>query len=396
MKNHIDYCRLSELIDFSLQKFEKVINLNSKKKLRFESKYKCIKLKRVDAIKIEKGTSITEKETVNGEIPVIAGGTSPAYYHNKSNRNANVITISASGANAGFVNYFDIPIWASDCSTITSTNSKKANIKYIYELLKSKQNDIYYSQKGKSQPHVYPDDISEYKLPFPETYIQEKIVEEIGTYEDLENKKTEIISQINQKIKNLINIYANEEKLGKFVVLLKRGKAPKYTYRSDIQIIKSGQIRGLREFSFSKKYYANNSMKVDERLLVKGDLLINSTGVGTAGRVNLFDLDGRFFVDSHVAICRLNQEELLPLYALYQLYFKVGFKNIEKMATGQSGQIELAPDTIANIKIPVPNIEEQKKIVATVLPLEAKIEKLQKELDKIPAQKQAILDKYLK
>jgi len=85
-----------------------------------------------------------------------------------------------------------------------------------------------------------------------------------------------------------------------------------------------------------------------------------------------------------------------PLYALYQLYFKVGFKNIEKMATGQSGQIELAPDTIANIKIPVPDIEEQKKIVAKVLPLEAEIERLQKEIEEIPAKKQAILDKYLK
>ena len=39
LKNHIDYCRLSELIDFSLPKFEKVINLNSKKKLKLESKY---------------------------------------------------------------------------------------------------------------------------------------------------------------------------------------------------------------------------------------------------------------------------------------------------------------------------------------------------------------------
>lgn len=66
------------------------------------------------------------------------------------------------------------------------------------------------------------------------------------------------------------------------------------------------------------------------------------------------------------------------------------------MATGQSGQIELAPDAIANIKIPVPNIEEQKRIVAKILPLEVEIERLQKEIDEIPAKKRAILDKYLK
>lgn len=62
----------------------------------------------------------------------------------------------------------------------------------------------------------------------------------------------------------------------------------------------------------------------------KGDLLINSTGVGTAGRVNLFDLDGQYFVDSHVTILRLDQTRLLPVYLLYQLYFNIGFKNIEK------------------------------------------------------------------
>ena len=137
-------------------------------------------------------------------------------------------------------------------------------------------------------------------------------------------------------------------------------------------------------------------MEVDDRLLQKGDLLINSTGVGTAGRVNIFDLDKKCFVDSHVAILRLDQTRLLPVYLLYQLYFNIGFKNIEKMATGQSGQIELAPDTIANIKIPVPDIEEQKRIVAEILPLEKEIEKLQNEIDEIPAKKQAILDKYLK
>ncbi len=87
---------------------------------------------------------------------------------------------------------------------------------------------------------------------------------------------------------------------------------------------------------------------------------------------------------------------LLPLYALYQLYYFVGFKNIEKMATGQSGQIELAPDTIGNIKIPVPSIQEQKRIVTEIIPIEKEIEKLQKEIDEIPTKKQAILDKYLK
>ena len=81
---------------------------------------------------IQKGTSITRADTVEGNIPVIAGGQEPAYYHNQSNRDGNIITVSASGAYAGFVNYFDIPIFASDCTTIKSNDEEKALTKYIF------------------------------------------------------------------------------------------------------------------------------------------------------------------------------------------------------------------------------------------------------------------------
>lgn len=63
-----------------------------------------------DIFEIEKGTSITESQAVEGNIPVVAGGKDYAYLHNESNRPQGCITISASGANSGFVNYWDVPI----------------------------------------------------------------------------------------------------------------------------------------------------------------------------------------------------------------------------------------------------------------------------------------------
>ena len=179
--------------------------------------------------------------------------------------------------------------------------------------------------------------------------------------------------------------------------MLKRGKSPKYsTEKTNITILKSGQIRGLKIFDLTNKYYASPSMIVDERLLKENDLLINSTGVGTAGRVNIFNLKGNYFVDSHVTILRLDTSKLLPLYVLYQLYYNIGFKNIEKMATGQSGQIELAIKTIANIKIQIPSLEEQQKIVSQIEELEKQIAEAQVIIDNSKQQKQAILDKYLR
>ena len=44
--------------------------------------------------------------------------------------------------------------------------------------------------------------------------------------------------------------------------------------------------------------------------------MINSSGVGTAGRVTLFDLNGDYVVDSHVTILRLNRFKILPDFAL--------------------------------------------------------------------------------
>lgn len=65
------------------------------------------------------------------------------------------------------------------------------------------------------------------------------------------------------------------------------------------------------------------------------------------------------------------------------------------MATGQSGQIELSLGIIGNIKIPLPPLSEQQKIVAEIEKIEVDINSLESELVAIPAQKEAILKKYL-
>ena len=132
----------------------------------------------------KKGTAITSNEIINGNIPVIAGGKKPAYYHNKSNRNGNIITISSSGANAGFINYFDIPIFASDCFTILGLTNL-ANTKFIYYNLILLQNKIFSLQSGGAQPHIYPKDLKKLKLHLPPTLAeQEKIASFLSSIDE--------------------------------------------------------------------------------------------------------------------------------------------------------------------------------------------------------------------
>jgi len=111
-----------------------------------------------EVCEIEKGTSITKAKITNGNVPVIAGGQQPAYYHNQSNRNGQTITISASGAYAGFVNYFETPIFASDCTTIKAKNENNLLTKFVF-CFKKQDRRIFTNSKKEWGSHMFTEKI---------------------------------------------------------------------------------------------------------------------------------------------------------------------------------------------------------------------------------------------
>lgn len=145
--------------------------------------------------------------------------------------------------------------------------------------------------------------------------------------------------------------------------LIQRGKTPIYG-SSKVQVIKSGQARGYFSFDFTTRYFVDTTFVIDHRKLQKGDILINSTGVGTAGRVTLFNLDGDYLVDGHITIVRLDRKKALPEYVLHALADGYGFAKLESMARGNGGQIELSLSTIKGLTIPLLPIEVQQEVVA--------------------------------
>ena len=148
--------------------------LNQQDKL---GKYKFSKLKKIANIK--KGNSITSDSITNGNIPVIAGGQTSPYSHNIANSEGNVITVSASGAYSGYIWYHKNPIFASDCTIISSNLQYNLQIKYLFEYLKSQQQYIYNLQQGSGQPHVYPADLKKIKIPLPPLEKQTEIANHI-------------------------------------------------------------------------------------------------------------------------------------------------------------------------------------------------------------------------
>lgn len=113
----------------------------------------------------KRGKTITKTQVQEGNIPVVAGGLEPAYYHNVANTKAPVITVSGSGANAGFTRMYYTDVFASDCSFVDASTSDF--LPFIYCFLKSNRSKLDTLQKGAAQPHVYAKDINALELYVP-------------------------------------------------------------------------------------------------------------------------------------------------------------------------------------------------------------------------------------
>ncbi|WDL74577.1 restriction endonuclease subunit S [Helicobacter winghamensis] len=147
-----------------------------------------------DFCKVKKGKSITQKSAIQGIYPVVAGGIEPAYYHNECNTQSPVVTISASGANAGFVNIYYCPIWSSDSSYIDKTITPY--VYFFYLFLKHHQNILYDKQEGSAQPHIYPSHIMDLEIPHYPTKLTQNFEVEVEAY-------FEKISHNTKQIENL-------------------------------------------------------------------------------------------------------------------------------------------------------------------------------------------------
>ena len=145
-------------------------------------------------VEFKRGKTITKKDVIDGDIPVVAGGLEPAYYCNKSNTAERVITVSGSGANAGFTRMYFEKVWASDCSFVDV--SVTPFLHFIYCYLKDNKTTIDNMQKGAAQPHVYAKDINSMELCIP-------IESVIKSFERTASKYFDTISSLQYQLRLL-------------------------------------------------------------------------------------------------------------------------------------------------------------------------------------------------
>lgn len=327
-----------------------------------------------------RGKTITAKDAVDGDIPVIAGGQTPSYYHNEFNREGESITVAGSGAYAGFVSYWNQPIFVSDAFTIDPLKGLKH--KYLFHWAKMNQGRIIATQKGAGVPHVHGKDIANFLIPIPSLSEQQRIVSILDTF-------TSSISNLKQQIEERRKQYEYERDLlldleGKEGVEMKKlGEV--CTFSQGIQVPveqqilekKEGYCRFLRIIDFTqgeeppryvpisdKNYYVD----VDDIAMVR----YGSPGfvcVGKRGIIanNLFKVN------------IINSDFVTKLFLACLLKSKLFQKQIKQKSLGGALQA-ISFGLLRNIILPFPPLSTQSRIVSILDTFEQSIANLEEQL----------------
>ena len=167
-------------------------------------------------------------------------------------------------------------------------------------------------------------------------------------------------------------------RLGKVTSYIQRGKSPKYASADGSLVVsqKCVQWHGLDLDKARKITYQSLVTYEDIRFLREGDLLWNSTGTGTIGRIiRLIDPPERLVCDSHVTVVRC----LFVSSEYIRTWLRTGnvYGLIEERAAGSTNQVELTAQMALNQIVPLPPLAEQRRIVATVDELMALCDRLE-------------------
>ena len=294
------------------------------------------------------------------------------------------LLIALSGATTGKMGvYFEDKI-AYLNQRICSVYTKKEDVlqEYLVYFLKSMQKKIIKNSYGGAQPNISSRWIENIKIKVPDIRVQKKISKRLELLENNIDYRKKQLNYLKELKKSLFtrmfgDIKTNNKNWQLYEIreisnILTRGKTPKYTLSSNIFVINQACIY------WDKIKYENIKFHIEEENLLflkNKDILINSTGTGTLGRMNIIGniINEKFTVDSHVMLLRLKKEKASPIYFI-NIFMGEEYQKelILKCVNGSTNQIELSKEKFSKFKIPIPPIELQNKFAERI----EKIEKL--------------------
>ena len=173
--------------------------------------------------------------------------------------------------------------------------------------------------------------------------------------------------------------------------LVVRGITPKYNDDTDQIVINQKCIRNhMIDLSQARRHLPK---AITEKWLVQGDLLINSTGEGTLGRVAQVWFDpNNLTVDSHVTIVRPKSSELRNYIGLWGLTHEA---EIESLHTGSTGQTELPRERVKAMVLPLPDEFTLSRFNAIITPMTRSIVENQQENIRLAELRDALLPRLM-
>lgn len=313
-----------------------------------------------DVAELKRGEAVTRKEVVEGQVPVIAGGREPAYYIDRSNRQGETIVIAGSGAYAGFVSFWDEPIFVSDAFSIVVDRSV-LQPRFVYHWLSGRQEAIHALKSGGGVPHVYPKDVAKLRCPVPPLEVQREIVRILDQFTTLEAEleaelearrtqyahyRTHLLSYESLAARGPVNVIELQD-VG-VVRMCKRIHKAETSIQGDIPFFKISTFGGTPTSFISAELYGKYKDKYPYPK--KGDLLISAAG--TIGQIVRFDGADAYFQDSNIVWLEHDESIVLNRY-LYYVYLNTRW-------TTDGGTIKrLYNNRILQQQICVPPIETQ-------------------------------------
>ena len=353
---------------------------------------------------------------------MIAGGTTPAYYHAYSNREANTVTISASGAHAGFVAFHASPILATDCSTIGEADTHES-IAFIYQVLKHNQLSLYYRRRGSAQPHVYPEDIGSFRIALPPLPEQHAIADVLDSIDDAIERTQTVIAATETLRDSLLHELLTRGVPGwhtewkdvpgigtvpdGWEVVRLGDVIPKFEYGTSIQcnndptgvpVLRIPNIAS-GELDLTELKYANLSTAETEKLrLAAGDVLL----VRTNGNPEICGqswvtggLEGNWAFASYLVRGRPDQSRVNPAFAGYFMRSEAGRRSLRGHIRTSAGNYNLSVGDLGAMLFPCPPLDEQVRIVDSVSSNTELIDDLRIELGRLNLTHNATADALL-
>ncbi|WP_291139458.1 restriction endonuclease subunit S [Flavobacterium sp. UBA7663] len=401
LKDNVSYIDLLDMLTFDRAEFHKELKLSVKKKVKIESKWEIAKLNQL--VSLVRGASprpikefLTEEK--NGVNWIKIGDVKPNSKFITDTKEKITITgadksryvkkgdfILSNSMSFGRPYIMEIEGCIHDGWLLLSDFTSKLNKDYLYYILSDKivqDQFISAASGGTSVDNLNIEKVAHTEIPLPPLDIQKKIVSEIEVLEAKEQKAKEEIEKGKETIVNLFNQVES--------------KADKTVRLSDENIfqVSIGKRVLKNEFVENGKIPVYSANVIEpfgsiDKLLIK-DFRKPSVLWGIDGdwMVNHLPKDYPFYPTDHCGVLRVKDNSINEKYLAFILE-KEG-KAFEFSRTKRA-----SIDRIQGIKIAVPPIAEQQKIVSEIEKIEAKIKVLETEIAEIPKQKETILKKYL-